>query len=167
MTYASIHFQLCFIELDRVGKQAKKQETSKNYLIELYLRIPATGPRFGSFEGEGFSFLIFFFSFFFFFLLHLQSIVCICFVFVWLVPILFNLAISIPLFLFPFFLSFFFYHVPTSLFLLLLLPWTEAPEYCALCYVAYSFLYYAWWIESFTSCYGCIVIPEDLNGRLI
>lgn len=66
MTYASIHFQLCFIELDRVGKQAKKQETSKNYLIELYLRIPATGPRFGSFEGEGFSFLIFFFSFFFF-----------------------------------------------------------------------------------------------------
>lgn len=115
--------------------------------------------------GIFFSYLFLFF--FFFFLLHLQSIVCICFVFVWLVPILFNLAISIPLFLFPFFLSFFFYHVPTSLFLLLLLPWTEAPEYCALCYVAYSFLYYAWWIESFTSCYGCIVIPEDLNGRLI
>lgn len=163
MTYASIHFQLCFIELDRVGKQAKKQETSKNYLIELYLRIPATGPRFGSFEGEGFSFLIFFF---FFFLLHLQSIVCIC---LSLCGLCLFYSTLLFLFLFFFFLSFFlfFYHVPTSLFLLLLLPWTEAPEYCALCYVAYSFLYYAWWIESFTSCYGCIVIPEDLNGRLI
>lgn len=64
-----------------MGKQAKKQETSKNYLIELYLRIPATGPRFGSFEGEGFSFLIFFFSFFFFsFCIYraLYVFVCLC-----------------------------------------------------------------------------------------